>query len=419
MEPESLGLNSLLMGKFKKYFAIYIVFILLLGSFAAGLFIGRGRRPENPEVGWQIFNSIIEGDEAKPEEVDFSLFWQVWGVIEDKYTNGPLDYEEMVYGAIRGMVDSLGDPYTVFMPPDEAEEFAQEMEGRFEGIGAEIGIRDDMLTIIAPLADSPAERAGLQAQDVILKIDDYETMGINLFEAVNRIRGEKGTEVVLKIMREGTEDPFDVTVVRDEITVKSITWQTIDENIALIELSRFGDDTEGDFKKITNEIIASDPRGIILDLRNNPGGYLLTAVKVASEFVPKKEVVAYQEFAGGKREEFTSKGPARLRDFPLVVLINEGSASASEILGGALQDYGQAKLVGQKSFGKGSVQELNEFANGSKVRVTVAKWLTPSERNIHDQGIAPDVEVELTREDISAGQDPQLDKAIEMLTNGE
>lgn len=405
------------MGRFKRYFTFYIVFILLLGSFAAGLFVGRGRNPENAEVGWQIFNSIIEGNEAKPEEVDFSLFWQVWGVIEEKYTNGPLDYQKMVYGAIEGMVNSLGDPYTVFMPPEEASEFEQEMEGKFQGIGAEIGIRNDLLTIIAPLADSPAQRAGLKARDTILKIDDQETRGINLIEAVNRIRGEKGTEVNLNIMRVGVTEPFDVKIIREEITVKSVKWELLSENIALIEISRFGDDTEEAFKKVVPEILAANPRGLILDLRNNPGGYLLTSVKVASEFVPKKEIVAYQEFAGGKREEFTSRGPARLQDLPLVVLINEGSASASEILAGALQDHGLAKLVGAKSYGKGSVQELSEFADGSEVRVTVAKWLTPKERNINEAGIDPDFPVELTEEDINADRDPQRDKAVELLTH--
>lgn len=404
------------MGKLRKYFIIYIVVILILGSFATGLFIGRGQKFKNSESGWQIFQSIITGNEGKPAEVDFSLFWQVWNAIEDKFTNGPLDPQKMIYGAISGMVDSLDDPYTVFMEPKEAKEFEKEMEGTFEGIGIEIDIRDEHLIIIAPLSQSPAERAGLKPGDIILKIDDYDTTGITLIGAVSRIRGEKGTPVTLQIMREGVEEPFFVTIVREEIKVKSVKWEIKENNIALIEISRFGDDTEEEFKKAINDILLRAPQGIILDLRSNPGGYLETAVNIASEFIPKKEIVAIEEFAGGKQNKFLSGGPARLASFPVIVLINEGSASASEILGGALQDYGIARLLGKKSFGKGSVQELEEFFDGSKIRVTIAKWLTPKGRYINEQGIAPDIEVEMTREDIDEDRDPQMERAMEILT---
>ncbi len=405
------------MGKLKKYFSIYIAVILILGAFATGLYIGRGRRAGDVETGWQIFSSIIEGNEEKPSEVDFGLFWQVWNVIEEKFTDGPLDYQEMVYGAISGMIDSLGDPYTVFMKPQEAEEFEQEMQGKFEGIGAEIGIRNDHLTIIAPLADSPAEQAGLRARDMVIQIDDYDASDISLLEAVTRIRGEKGTEVVLKVLREGVDDPFEIRIVRDEIKVESVKWEIKENNIALIEVSRFGEETEGEFKKAVGKILSSDPKGIVLDLRNNPGGYLDTAVKIGSEFISKKEVVAIEEFAGGEQNQFRSKGPARLQGLPIIVLVNEGSASASEILGGALQDYGIARLVGKKTFGKGSVQQLEEFYDGSKVRVTIAKWLTPKGRYIHEEGIEPDFEVDLSNEDINADRDPQMERAIELLTS--
>lgn len=406
------------MGQLRKYFFVYIVVVLILGSFALGLFIGRGGNfnlKNSSEEGWQIFHNIIQGNEEKPAEIDFSLFWQVWNVVGEKF-NGNLDAQKMIYGAISGMVESLGDPYTVFMKPNEAEEFAKEMEGKFEGIGAEIDIRNNHLIIVTPLADSPAEKAGLKAQDIILKIDDYETAGINLIEAVNRIRGEKGTTVTLQIIREGADEPFTVPIVRDEITVKSVNWEIKDSNVALIEISRFGDDTETEFDKAVADVLLKSPQGIILDLRSNPGGYLETAVNIASEFIPAKEVVAMEEFAGGKQNKFFSQGTDRLAGLPTIVLVNEGSASASEILAGALQDYGIARLVGKKTFGKGSVQELEEFADGSEIRVTIAKWLTPKGRYIHEQGITPDVEVDLTREDIDQDRDPQLDKAIEMLT---
>ena len=405
------------MGKFKKYLFIYISFILILGSFAGGVFLGASQKIQAPESGWQIFSSLVKGNDQKPKEIDFSLFWQVWNTIEEKFTNGPLDHQKMIYGAISGMVKSLGDPYTAFMTPDEAREFDQEMEGKFDGIGAEIGIRNDHLTVVAPLSGSPAERAGLKAKDIILKINNEDTVEMNLLEAVAKIRGDKGTNVTLQIMREGVKEPFDVTVTREEITVKSVNWKVRSDKIAVIEISRFGDDTEEAFKSAVVQILLASPRGLILDLRNNPGGYLDTAVSLASEFIPKKEVVAMEEFAGGKRDKFFSEGPTRLAGIPTVVLVNEGSASASEILAGALQDYGIAKLVGKKTFGKGSVQELEEFSDGSRARITIAKWLTPKERYINEKGIEPDYSIDLTTEDSNAGKDPQLDKAVEILTN--
>lgn len=405
------------MGKFKKYFFVYLGFILILSSFAFGIFLGASQKIQAPESGWRIFDSFIKGNDQEPKEVDFSLFWQVWNTIEEKFTNGTLDRQKMIYGAISGMVESLGDPYTAFMTPDEAREFDQEMEGKFEGIGAEIGIRGDRLTIVAPLAGSPAERAGLKAKDIILKINDEDAVEMTLMEAVAKIRGTKGTNVTLKIMREGAQEPFDVNITREEITVKSVEWEVRGDKIALIEISRFGDDTEEAFKSAVAEILLTSPRGLILDLRNNPGGYLDTAVNLASEFIPKKEVVAMEELAGGKRDKFFSRGPVRLAGIPTVVLVNEGSASASEILAGALQDYGIAKLVGKKTFGKGSVQELEEFSDGSRARITIAKWLTPKERYINEKGIEPDFSIDLTSEDSNAGRDPQLDKAVEILTN--
>ncbi|MFA4880945.1 MAG: S41 family peptidase [Candidatus Doudnabacteria bacterium] len=405
------------MGKFKKYFFVYLGFILILSSFAFGVFLGASQKIQAPESGWRIFDSFIKGNDQEPKEVDFSLFWQVWNTIEEKFTNGTLDRQKMIYGAISGMVESLGDPYTAFMTPDEAREFDQEMEGKFEGIGAEIGIRGDRLTVVAPLAGSPAERAGLKAKDIILKINDEDAVEMTLMEAVAKIRGTKGTNVTLKIMREGAQEPFDVNITREEITVKSVEWEVRGDKIALIGISRFGDDTEEAFKSAVAEILLASPRGLILDLRNNPGGYLDTAVNLASEFIPKKEVVAMEELAGGKRDKFFSRGPVRLAGIPTVVLVNEGSASASEILAGALQDYGIAKLVGKKTFGKGSVQELEEFSDGSRARITIAKWLTPKERYINEKGIEPDFSVDLTSEDSNANRDPQLDKAVEILTN--
>ncbi|MDP2918097.1 MAG: S41 family peptidase [bacterium] len=404
------------MANLKKYLFIYISLILILASFALGVFLGHSQTIKAPDKGWQVFDWMIKGNSEKPKEVDFDLFWQVWNVVEEKFTNGSLDRQKMIYGAISGMVKSLGDPYTAFMTPSEAAEFDQEMEGKFEGIGAEIGIRNDRLTIVAPLDGSPAKQAGLKARDIILKIDDQETFEMNLLEAISLIRGAKGTEVILKIMREGIQDAFEVKITRAEIIVASVKWSIRDDKIAVVEVSRFGEDTEEKFQQAVVEILLAAPDGLILDLRNNPGGYLETAVDLASEFIPKKEVVAMEEFSGGKRDKFFSRGPSRLAGIPTMVLVNEGSASASEILAGSLQDYNLAKLVGKKTFGKGSVQELEQFSDGSEARITIAKWLTPLGRYIHEKGIDPDFEVDLTSEDTNAGRDPQLDKAVEMLT---
>jgi len=404
------------MPNLKKYLFVYISLILILASFSLGVFLGHSQKIESPDKSWQVLDRIIRGNSEKPKEVDFSLFWQVWNAVEEKFTNTPLDRQKMIYGAISGMVKSLGDPYTAFMTPDEAAEFNQEMEGKFEGIGAEIGIRNDHLTIVAPLDGSPAEQAGLKPGDLILKIDDQEALEMSLAEAISRIRGAKGTDVVLKITREDLKDAFDVKITRAEIIVASVKWNIRGDKIAVIEVSRFGEDTEEKFQKAVAEILLASPRGLILDLRNNPGGYLETAIDLASEFIPKKKVVAMEEFSGGKRDEFFSHGPTRLSGISTVVLVNEGSASASEILAGSLQDYGLARLVGKKTFGKGSVQELEQFSDGSEARITIAKWLTPLGRYIHEKGIDPDFDVDLTGEDTNAGRDPQLDKAVEMLT---
>lgn len=407
------------MGNLKKYLYLYITLILLLGSFGIGFFVGQGHKIEvkATEKGWQIFNKLSGGAKAEqPKDVDLSLFWQVWNDLAEKFNNGSLDRQKMVYGAIEGMVKSLGDPYTVFMTPSEAKDFDLEMQGKFEGIGAEIGMRNNRLTIIAPLADSPAAKAGLKAKDLISNINDVDAMDMSLIEAISKIRGEKGTTVKLKIFREGVNDPLEINIVRDEIIVKSVKWNIREDKIAVIEISRFGDDTRSNFEAAVADILLKSPKGLVIDLRNNPGGYLETAIDLASEFIPKKELVAIEEQAGGKQHKFFSSGPTRLAGIPTVVLVNEGSASASEILGGALQDYGIAKLVGKKTFGKGSVQEIDEFTDGSKIRITIAKWLTPKGRYINEKGIEPDVDVDLTAQDINSDNDPQMAKAIEILT---
>ena len=373
--------------------------------------------------------SVIGVGDAAPkgaaDSIEFEQFWELWGMLKSKYYKQPLDEQKMLYGAMSGLTAALGDPYTVFFEPAIADEFSKSLEGKFEGIGAEIGIKEDQLQIIAPLPESPAERAGLMANDAILAVSGTSTEGMTVEEAVSLIRGDKGTTVVLSIGRvtkkkdeKGKEKKeakkFDASIVRDTIVVKSVTTKYLDGNFAIIEISHFNSDTSDLFSEAADEVVAKGVKGIILDLRNDPGGYLDRATAVAGEWVGN-DVVVTERRKGVKVDEFLGTGKSRLKGIPTVVLVNEGSASASEIVAGALQDYGVAKLVGKKTFGKGSVQDYTELQDGTAVKITMAEWLTPKGRFINEIGIEPDVVVERTEEDYHAGRDPQLDKAVELL----
>lgn len=395
-----------------RYGSIFLagfIILIVLFSFNVGFWFGS---KQIPFVGT---GKIINEEVGKVENIDFSLFWDVWQTLEKKFVGGSIDRQKMFYGAISGMVKGLGDPYTVFMSPQETKEFSEELKGSFEGIGAEIGIKKNILTIIAPLKDSPAEKAGLKAGDKILKIDETITADLTIEEAVKFIRGPKDTEVKLMILRDAQDKPKEVVVKRDVIILKSAQWEMKDSNIAYLKLSRFGEDTSSILAKIADEIIASDARAIILDLRNNPGGLLDSAISVAGFFISGNKVVAIEEFGDGKQKPYYAPNNSRLENLPLVVLINQGSASASEILAGALRDIRSVKLIGEASFGKGSVQELEELRGGSSIRITVAKWLTPSGKNINEEGLKPDIEVKLTEEDYENNRDPQLDEAMKIL----
>ena len=401
--------------KNKKVFTTYLVIILLLVSFMAGLYLGRSNYVQNNLADQSA--KLVNKDSNKTEDVDFNLFWNVWETIEDKYV-GELDYQKMLRGAITGMVNSLDDPYTVYMDPEDSKEFQKEIAGTFEGIGAEIGIKNDRLTIISPLPSSPAEQAGIKARDTILKIDGEDTINMNLIEAVSKIRGEKGSQVVLNITRSDWEEARDITITRATIEIKSVAWDLKKQNgksIAYIELKYFGDDTSIEFKKIVTDIMGYEVDGIILDMRGNSGGYLETSIDVSSEFVASGQLIVTESFSDGKENKFKSKNGGRLADINIVVLIDEGSASASEIVAGSLRDHRQSKLIGKKSYGKGSVQELTDYSDGSSLRVSIAKWLTPSGKNINGEGLSPDIEVELTEEDYDNDRDPQLDKALEVI----
>jgi len=399
--------------KTKKYILIPIWIILLFIVFSFGFFIGQNRQPSIDKI-----EGLANKETSQTIDADFSLFWDAWHLIEKKYVNRlDLDREKMVYGAISGLVESLDDPYSVFMEPQESKKFIDDISGSFEGIGAEIGIRKGTLTIISPLEGNPAQRAGLKPGDKVLKVNDTLTADLTLDEAVNIIRGKKGTEVNLLIFRDEWDEAKEIKVVRDTIQIPIIKWEVKDDNIVYIQLYHFTGNMADQFRKIVKEIIKLNPNGIVLDVRNNPGGYLEVAVDIASWFLPKGELIVTEDFGNEENDnnEFVSKGYKGLENIPIIVLINQGSASASEILAGALRDIQDIKLVGQKSFGKGSVQQLEKLKGGSSIKITVAKWLTPLGTSISEEGIIPDEEVEITSEDIDEMRDPQLDKALELL----
>lgn len=358
-----------------------------------------------------------------PANVDYNLLWDAIKVLNQKYIDKPVDQQKILYGAVKGAVDSVGDPYTTFFPPQELNNFQTQLKGSFGGIGAEVGKKDGNIVVIAPLDDTPAKRAGILAGDIIVSVDGQSTQDWSVDQAVNKIRGPKGTPVTLSLFRTGKTKPFDVKIVRDNIIIKSVKWSYKEvtasgqkKTVAVITMSEFGDDTRGLFDQAVNEILTKNVSGIILDLRNNPGGYLQTAVDIASNWVKAGDIVVSEAHSDGTTEKYNAEGNPRLAGIKTLVLINGGSASASEILSGALHDHGIARLVGEKSFGKGSVQELVNLSGGGAVKVTVAKWITPGGINLNHNGLDPDIPAKLTEDDINSQKDPQMDKALEEIT---
>ncbi len=364
----------------------------------------------------------VVNQDKLPQTVDYGLLTDAINVLNNKYIDKPVDQQKVLYGAISGAVSSLGDPYTDFFTPKNLNNFQTNLKGSFSGIGASVGKQNDNVVIIAPLAESPAEKAGLKAKDIIAAVNASSTVGWSVDQAVEQIRGPKGTTVTLTIVR-GQEKAFDVKIVRDEIKVKSVQWKyedhTVDgktKHLAIITVSQFGDDTTPLFNQAVNDILKKSVDGIILDLRNNPGGYLQSAVDLASNWVSLDTTVVTEAHSDGSNQAYKAQGNNRLTPIKTVILINGGTASAAEILSGALHDYKIAKLIGEKSFGKGSVQELVNLKDGSAIKVTVAKWITPGGVNLNHNGLDPDTAVKLTEEDVNAGKDPQMEKAIEEIT---
>jgi carboxyl-terminal processing protease len=405
----------------KVILGIIVGFILLAGAFSGGFLVGHFlpfSGDQNPLTYSPPASSpSAEQQGATPGDLQalFQPFWETWNLVHEQYVDQPVDDVALMRGAIAGMLESLGDQHTSYMSPEEFKQANESLSGEYEGIGAYVDTTTDYLTVISPIAGSPAEAAGLRSSDMIIAIDGADMTGIDAELVRQKVLGPAGSTVTLTIRR-GEEPPFDVKVTRAKITIKSAEGKMLENDIAYVKVSTFGDKTTPELQAALESLMVQNPKGLILDLRNNGGGYLQTAVEVSSQFLPKDEVVLIEQYSTGKKDSYKSLGGGLATNVPMVVLINEGSASASEIVAGALQDLGRAKLVGVVSYGKGSVQTWNALSNDQgAVRVTVAKWLTPSGRTIHQLGLNPDVYVSMTEEDYINDRDPQLDAAIETL----
>jgi len=404
----------------RKYVWLYLAIILFICAFGLGFMTGGGwyvKKEISNNNGEVELAKVLElnRDLNKSDSVEFKMFWDVWDKIKEKYAKQPINEMDMFYGAIQGMVFSLGDPYSLFLPPQAADEFAKSLTGEFEGIGAEIGVKKGQLTVVAPLPGSPAEQAGLRLGDKILAINEEDTYGMDVNTAVGKIRGEGGTEVVLKIGR-GEDEIKDIKIIRGKINVPSVLLEMKDNNFAYIRVMQFNEKTSRQLDEAISELSKNkNIQGIILDLRGNPGGYLDAAIDMASEWVKNGDIIVSERSGENKVKHTYSTGPSRLGKFKTVVLVNGGSASASEIVAGALRDNNLATIVGEQTYGKGSVQDFEVFDDGSALKLTVSEWLTPQGININEAGIAPDVEVVEDFENEAVGEDKVLAKALEIL----
>ncbi len=390
--------------KNQKRISVGVLLVAVVIAFVAGNRL--------PTLGDYFFAPYTnKGNQALSQNLDFDSVEKVYDLLKAKF-DGKLDTQKLQDGMQRGLVDAAGDPYTTFLSASEASEFESDLNGTFTGIGAELGKKDDKLIVIAPVVDSPAAKAGVRAGDIIAKIDDQDTTGLSVDAAVNKIRGEAGKEVKLGLVRDGTA--LELKIVRSQITVPSVKSEILDGNIGYLQITRFSDDTAELASRAAIDFKSKNVKGVIVDVRNNGGGLLDSSVKVAGLWLDNKVVV--EERQGGKTTSSLKTGNnPPLAGIPTTMLINGGSASASEILAGALHDHGVAKLVGEKTFGKGSVQELIDLPNGGKLKVTVAHWFTPKGVNVNKEGIKPDIEVKLTAEDFNANRDPQKDHAVSEL----
>jgi carboxyl-terminal processing protease len=417
--------------------AALIVLLLVVASFSMGMFVGGGiNGTETPQTSAaaaavstasNVLQESVEDllktsppqSTSTPVEQEdlFAPFWQSWDLVHELYIDQPVDEELMMQGAIKGMMESLGDQHSSYMDPDQYRQANLPLEGSYEGIGAWVDATRDYLTIVSPMPGSPAEKAGLLPGDQIIAIDGEDMTGIDGNLVIRKVLGPAGTALTLTVYREGEGEPFDVTLERAKIIVPALEYEMLDGDIGYIKLYNFSEKATQDFAAALEDLLDQESAGLILDLRNNPGGERDSAVEITSQFIDEG-VIMYQEYGDGSRDTFEAVKGGLAPDIPLVLLINEGSASGSEIVAGAIQDVERGILVGMVSFGKGSVQNWIPLADEQgMVRVTIARWLTPNGRTIHELGVVPDFEIEYTDEDFENEVDPQLEKAIELLIN--
>jgi carboxyl-terminal processing protease len=404
-----------------------ITAFVILPIFMVGLGWQMGMRferwvGESIQREWEQKMSEDGATMADPERaVDLGLFWQVWRLLLTHYIDpADLQQREMLFGAIRGMVEGVGDPYTAFMSPEENAEFRDSLNGELEGIGAQLEFKEGQIVVVAPIRGSPAASAGLLPKDIIIRVDGETTEGKSLDEIIHKIRGPKGTTVTVDIARKGSVKDLSFTITREEIHVPSVEQKTVKsggKTVGVVSLNQFGADSVTEMRKALVKVKEDSPDALILDLRFNGGGYLDGAVDIVSFFIAAGKVVTVAEQSGAPQHHYVSGKPL-LPDTPMVVLINGGSASAAEIVAGALQDLGRATIIGEQSFGKGTVQEVIDLPMKTSLRVTTARWLTPSGRDLGKHGVDPTIVVERTPEDFAADRDPQMDKAVEYLTTG-
>jgi carboxyl-terminal processing protease len=397
--------------KFKKFskqiFVISLLVCVLLSGFI-GYLIGN----KNLVLSKKNVPQLVKTDLGQPKDTNFDLFWEAYNKLKANYY-GDIDPQKALYGAIEGAFASTGDPYTNFLSPDISKQFEGDLSGELEGIGIKIGVLDKYPAVIAPLENSPALKAGLKPKDLIVKIDDKDTTGMYLDEAVPLIRGKAGTTVKLTVLRQGETDPRVFEITREKISVKTVEVKYKDD-VAIIELSEFGTDSKAEFISACEEINKKGTDKIVLDLRNNPGGLLDAAVDIASQIFPSDTTVVFEQGKSGKIEYKTS-GEGLLKQKKIAVLVNGGSASAAEILAGAIKDHGRGKVIGEKTFGKGTVQQYEQLSGGSSVKITIAKWLTPNGQNIDKNGIVPDIEQKDADNALFSDDDPVVNRAISEL----
>jgi carboxyl-terminal processing protease len=426
---KGFAMKDLMSGGCKIVFIAFVGLLIAGGAFVAGFGTGAVLSPLSPDAAaaehappllpLPTTTPTVDLKPSESEEAAFDLFWEVWHILEDEYYGELPDEAGMTYGAIQGVLDTLDDENTVFFDPKVADIMREDMSGDFEGIGAHVRMREDgRLMIVAPIEGQPAEAAGLRRGDIILEADGVSLEGMTIWEAISHIRGPEGTVVQLKVLREDVAEPFTVEIERARIPLPTIESEMRDDGLAYVKLYEFNSRANARLQSALEQLSSQDPQGLILDLRNNPGGFLSEAVNVASQFIPEGPILV-ERFSDGTEEVYRAQRGGTALDIPLVVLVNAGSASASEIVAGAIQDTGRGTLIGETTFGKGSVQLVHQLRDGSQLRVTVARWFTPDGRLIHEQGLEPDIAVEMTAEEMDAGLDPQLDRAVDFLLNGQ